>query len=361
MKHVIVPFFISHQGCPHQCVFCDQRTISGNLGKLPDADELTSRVTLWLSSSALDSLEVAFYGGSFTALPFDTQLALLLPLQPLKQSGKVCSIRVSTRPDALSMDSLQQLRDLGVDLVELGVQSMDDRVLEAAGRGHDASQTVEAFALLRERGFKVGAQLMPGLPGDSAEGAIRSLQEILSLKPDLLRIYPTVILKGTRLAEMYLDGCYQPLTLHEAIRISKVMLHEAATSGVPVIRAGLQPTDELSYGGEIVAGPYHPAFRQLAEGERWYDLLDILFAELESDKSVTLKVPEKRVSDVVGQNRINIRCIEEKYGILVSALNGDTSLENNDFLLSTQQKVIAGNLLQDLGYEGLRPYKKERF
>jgi histone acetyltransferase (RNA polymerase elongator complex component) len=249
---------------------------------------------------------------------------------------------------------------LGVELVELGVQSMNDQVLAMAGRGHLARDTMEAFALLKDAGLKVGGQLMPGLPGDTVGGALESLQELLALQPDSLRIYPAVVLRGTKLAGMYGDGSYLPLPLDEAVQLCKVMLQEAAAAGVPVIRVGLQPTDELSYGGEIVAGPYHPAFRQLAEGERWHDLLDILFAGLDRGDKVNISAAAARISDVIGQNRINIRRLEEKYGILVSAVQGDTTIGNDDLVLNSSGKVIAGNLLQDLGYEGLRPYKKEK-
>jgi histone acetyltransferase (RNA polymerase elongator complex component) len=317
-------------------------------------------VLSWLVSAQANSLDVAFYGGSFTALPPETQRDLLLPLQPLRQSGKVRSIRISTRPDALSGSSVALLRELGVELVELGVQSMNDQVLAMAGRGHLARDTVKAFALLKDAGLKVGGQLMPGLPGDSAGGALESLKQILVMQPDLLRIYPAVVLKGTKLAGMYQEGSYQPLSLHEAVRLCKVMLHEAAAAGVAVIRAGLQPTDDLSLGGEIVAGPYHPAFRQLAEGERWYDLLDILLAGSCRGDKVTVCAAAARVSDVIGQKRINISRLEEKYGILVSAVQGDTTIGNDDLVLNSSGEVIAANLLRDLGYEGLRPYKKER-
>ena len=360
MKSVIVPFFISHLGCPHQCVFCNQWTITGEKGEIPSASELTSRVNRWLDSAAVESLDVAFYGGSFTALAVEAQRALLLPLQPLLRSGKVRTIRISTRPDAISRASVELLAGFGVELVELGVQSMNDHVLGAAGRGHVARHTVEAFALLKEGGIKVGAQLMPGLPGDSVGGALDSFRQILALHPDLLRIYPAVVLKGTRLVEMYREGSYSPLSLDEAVQTCKVMLHDAAVAGVPVIRAGLQPTDELTSGGEVVAGPYHPAFRQLAEGERFYDLLQILSHDLVRGETVSLAASKARISDVIGQKRINIRRFEEKYGILVSGVHVDTTLGNNDLLLTVRGTVISGNLLVDLGYEGLRPYKKER-
>lgn len=360
MKRIIVPFFISHHGCPQQCVFCDQRTITGNRGGLPAAGELISRVNDWLGSAAVPSVEVAFYGGSFTALPVATQRALLLPLQPLRLSGKVSAIRISTRPDALSCEAVALLAEFGVELVELGVQSMNDLVLATSGRGHVARHTLEAFAQLKEAGLKVGAQLMPGLPGDTADSALESLRQVLSLQPDSLRIYPTLILKGTRLAEMYRDGSYAPLGLDAAVQLCKVMLHEAAACRVTVIRAGLQSTAELSADGEIVAGPYHPAFRQLAEGERWYDLLEQLSAGLGRGDRVELRVATARISDVVGQGRINIRRLEKKYAILVAGVHGDTTLGNDDLQLITKGMVITGNLSQDLGYAGLWPYKKER-
>lgn len=351
MKRVIVPFYISHQGCPHQCVFCDQKVITGSSGILPAADEILTAVREWRRSSGAEPVEAAFYGGSFTLLSRRQQQALLEPLQPLLQSGEVASIRVSTRPDAVDATTAGFLRESGVSLVELGVQSMDDRALELAGRGHTALDTIAAFAALRAAGVIVGAQTMPGLPGESGEGAIASFRRLLALRPDLVRIYPAVVLQGTGLARMYQQGDYLPLTLEEAVRVCKIMLHDADCAGIPVIRVGLQPTDELSSGSEVIAGPYHPAFRQLAQGERWFDLLQVLGREFSPGTELTISTAMTEVSDVVGQKRRNIFRLERLSGLQVAAVYGDDALTAGTIRITGAGQTVHGDLLRDLNYQ----------
>jgi len=350
MKRVIVPFFISHQGCPHQCVFCDQKAITGSSGALPAPEELLSAVRAWRRTAGAESVEVAFYGGSFTLLSRGQQEGLLEPLQPLLRSGEVSSIRLSTRPDALDSESARFLCDSGVSLVELGVQSMDDKVLELSGRGHQYRDTLHAFSLLRAAGLKVGAQMMPGLPGESPSGAIASFRNILSMGPDLLRIYPAVVLQGTELARMYQKGGYCPLSLQEAVAICKVILHDAARAGIPVIRVGLQATDELSSGSEIIAGPYHPALRQLAQGARWYDLLLLLAKEIKPGSRLTICASKTEVSDVVGQKRENILRLEKITGATVAGVSADNALPAGRITITTDEKRIHGDILRDLTY-----------
>lgn len=351
MKTVIVPFFISHQGCPHQCVFCDQKTITGSSGALPAPAELLAAVRTWRQTSGAESVEVAFYGGSFTLLPRQQQQGLLEPLQPLLQSGEVSSIRISTRPDAVDAEAVRFLRESGVSLVELGVQSMDDLTLELADRGHSAQDTIDAFAALRAEGLRVGAQMMPGLPGESARGAIASFRKLLSLRPDLLRIYPAVVLQGTELAGMYQKGSYRPLPLEEAVAICKVMLQDAGRAGIPVIRAGLQPTDELSSGAEVIAGPYHPAFRQLAQGERWFDLLQLLTREFSPGAELTLSTSRAELSDVVGQKRRNIIRLEQLSRFSVAAVHADDSLSAGTVRVTAPGHSVHGDMLRDLNYQ----------
>jgi len=349
-RRIIVPFFISHLGCPHQCVFCDQRAITGSVGRLPAANEILATIDAWGKSAGNDTVDVAFYGGSFTALAEELQKQLLSPLQPLLASGEVGSIRVSTRPDAVSDEVARFLRDSGVDLVELGVQSMHDEVLSRAGRGHLAKHTEEAFAALRTAGLKVGAQLMPGLPGDTPSLAVESLSLLLPLKPDLLRIYPAVVLRNTELARLYESGRYRPLSLDEAVAVCKVMLQVAASAGIPVIRVGLHPTDELTAGGEVLAGPYHPAFRQLAEAERWYDLLRILCADLAPGEKVTFQVAPARVSDVIGQNRHNIRRLEKLFHLHVSGVDSNAAMGGDEIIIKLDNRMINGNITNMLQY-----------
>jgi len=273
MKAPIVPFFISHRGCPHRCVFCDQEKISGADGAIASADQILDTIHEYRRTSGCPAVEVAFFGGSFTSLPHVTQESLLLPLQPLIASGEVSAVRLSTRPDSLDADRVMFLRRMGVQTVEVGIQSMDDGVLATAGRGHDAAAVERAFACLRDQGMSIGAQLMPGLPGDTAEKTLDSLTRVLELGPAFIRIYPALVIAGTGLAQLFAQGTYQPLSLGAAVSLCKVMLHRSLLRGTPVIRIGLQPTADLQRPGTILAGPWHPAFRQLVEAELFYDLV----------------------------------------------------------------------------------------
>jgi len=350
MKKIIVPFFISHQGCPHQCVFCDQKTITGSSGVLPSPDELLSAVQAWRRTSGGESVEVAFYGGSFTLLPREQQEGLLNPLQPLLLSGEVSAIRVSTRPDSVDAATVRFLRESGVSLVELGVQSMDDLTLEMAGRGHTAQDAIDAFSNLRAEGLQIGAQMMPGLPGESAAGAIASFRKLLDLKPDLLRIYPAVVLQGTELARMYQSGSYRPLSLEQAVDICKVMLQDAGRAGIPVIRVGLQPTDELSSGTEVIAGPYHPAFRQLVQGERWLDLLKVLAKGVDPGVRLTIYTSNTEVSDVIGQKKKNLIRLEQLFGVVVAGVYADESLSAGMVKITGTGHSLHGDMLRELNY-----------
>ena len=206
MKPVTVPFFISHQGCPHTCVFCDQRTISGASGVLPTAEQIRDRIELWRGTAGDRPLEVAFFGGTFTALPDELQTSLLAPLQPLLENGTLTSVRISTRPDYIDDGRVVWLSHMGVRTIELGVQSLDDAVLAASGRGHTALESLHAINCIKKLGLRVGAQLMPGLPGDTPLSSLASLEQVIAAGADFLRIYPTVVLYGTELARRYAAG-----------------------------------------------------------------------------------------------------------------------------------------------------------
>lgn len=345
MKPLIVPFFISHQGCPHQCVFCDQERISGQGGGLPDSAEMLAAIDRFAASGGGRPLEVAFYGGTFTSLPRHDQQRLLSPLQPLIAAGRVGGVRLSTRPDAVDGETASFLASRGVATVELGVQSMADGVLAAAGRGHGAAHVEEAFAALRGAGIAVGAQLMPGLPGDTAESALTSLQRVLALSPAFVRIYPTVVVAGTRLAELWRSGVYTPLGLDEAVSLCAAMLRRCLAAGVPVVRIGLQPTEELERPGTILAGPWHPAFRQLVEGELFYGLLERLAAGIPAGSSVEVACSPHRVSDVTGQRRRNLVRLRERSGLAVTRVTGSDRLAPYDLEIHYPGGTVAGNAL----------------
>jgi histone acetyltransferase (RNA polymerase elongator complex component) len=351
MKHCTVPFFIAHRGCPHRCVFCDQLKISGSTNQFPSADEILDTVSVYRNSAGRTAVEVAFFGGSFTCLSPADQELLLLPLQPLLAAGEVSGIRVSTRPDAVDAQNVAFLKSMGVATVELGVQSMADDVLQLSGRGHGRNAVLNAVACLQAAGLTVVVQLMPGLPGDTPEKALDSLRDILVLKPDFLRIYPTLVIAGTGLEKLYAEGSYRPLTLDGAIALCKIMLHAAAVAGIPVIRMGLQPTAELQAAGAIVSGPYHPAFRQLVEGELCFDLLQRLADTLaEAAGPFTIVCSPSRVSDVIGQRKTNMRRISGQYGIQIVAVKADPGLCPWELRVIFSGGERTAHIIKDLDY-----------
>jgi histone acetyltransferase (RNA polymerase elongator complex component) len=346
---VVVPFFVSHQGCPHACVFCDQRKISGARGDLPSPEDIRERVRRYRETSDSSRVEAAFYGGSFTLLTHQQQRALLAPLQPLLDNGEITAVRVSTRPDAIDHVTVRLLTEMRVGLVELGVQSMDDGVLAASGRGHTSADTVRAFSLLHDAGIAAGGQLMPWLPEDTPAKALRSLHDLLALRPACLRIYPTVVLEGTELADRYRQGDYQPLPLADTVSLLARMLPAAYRSGVPVIRIGLQATDALSGPAGVIAGPYHPALRSLVEAELYGDL--ILHMAGEATGSLTVAAHPSRRSGVSGPNGVN-RVRLRARGIVLRKVLPDETLSPHDLAVTIAGVTRKGNIMTDLKYPG---------
>ena len=313
---MIIPFFIPHAGCPHQCVFCNQANITGQYGPA-DAATVPGTIEHYLDTRHSGGrVQVAFYGGSFTALPPDEQEAYLEAVRPFIESGRVCDIRLSTRPDCVSSKTLDLLAKYHVKTVELGVQSMDDRVLALAGRGHTALDTVNAVALLREYGFAVGLQLMPGLPGDSADIFQTTVNTSIGLNPDFVRLYPALVIKGTPLERLYLAGKFSPLPLDEAVVICREACTKFEGAGISVVRMGLQPTKELERPGTILAGPYHPAFRQLVESSIFLDKMRAALREgKEQGRTAVFGVNSRDLSTAVGQRRDNIERLKKEFGL----------------------------------------------
>lgn len=308
-RKVTVPFFISHQGCPHDCLFCDQRRISGAEGALPTAEDIVAKVVAWRATAGSAALEVAFFGGTFTALHPATQEALLAPLTPFIRSGAVATVRISTRPDCIDPDTVKRIAAMGVGIIELGVQSMDDRVLDAAGRGHTAADSAAAIGCIKEQGLSAGAQLMPGLPGDTPALALESLDRVVAAGADFIRLYPAVVLRDTGLALLYARGAYEPLSIEKGVSLCKVLLHRAVNAGVEVIRIGLQASDDLNP-DNVMAGCFHPAFGNMVKSELFYDLLRKLITGLPEDAvagPVTLCCHSSAISEVYGYEGRNLK------------------------------------------------------
>ncbi len=344
MKSATIPFFISHQGCPHTCVFCDQRLISGVGGTLPTTDEIHTRIELWRATSGNRPLEVAFFGGTFTALPKDTQAQLLMPLQPLLDNGTLASIRISTRPDCIDTEHVTWLSNLGVRTIELGVQSMDDAVLTSSGRGHLASASLNAIGCIKKLGVNVGAQLMPGLPGDTPASSLHSLEQVIAAGADFLRIYPTVVLEGTELASRYLSGDFIPLSLDRGVSLCKLLLQRAMQAGVPVIRIGLQAEKGLD-AEHILAGCWHPALGQLVRSQMYSDLL-CRFVPV--GRSVTVSCHPARLSDLVGMKRSNL-LIQAGRGVKMKVVT-EAALQKEEIKIKTEDTTTIYSIIKDITY-----------
>ncbi len=264
IPYLIIPIFIPFGGCPHQCVFCDQTKITG-ASLLPSQTEIGRTIEEYLSTWTRGGRkEVAFYGGTFTGFPMDVQEDFLKGAHRYIKSGRIDSIRISTRPDYICDETIKVLKKYGVGAVELGVQSMVNSVLRNSGRGHGGKDTVRAVRLLKEAGIKVGIQLMPGLPGDTKNTIINTARRVIILKPNFVRIYPTLVIKDTPLHDMYLMGKYKPWVLEDMVDVCQEIYKLFTRANVTIIRMGLQASKELEE--NIIAGPYHPSFRQLVEG-----------------------------------------------------------------------------------------------
>ena len=309
----ILPVFVPHQGCPHTCVFCNQRHISG------ESDIVTAEtVKHAIRKAALPprgaKRQLAFYGGSFTAIPEERQQALLGAAKEAMDAGMIDSVRLSTRPDAVDAAVLDRLRAFGVETIELGAQSMNDEVLRLSGRGHTATDVERAARLIRESGFELILQMMTGLPGDTPERAVGTAKKLIELQPDGVRIYPTVIVKDTALYVLWKAGRYREHTVEDAVEVCAMLLPLFDQAGIPVIRLGLNPTEELS-GGEAVAGAYHPALGELVKSRILLNQARELLRGIEPGRSVVIGVPAPKLSQMVGQKRENIQKLCAEFSI----------------------------------------------
>lgn len=273
-SHYIIPIFVPHEGCPHNCVFCNQNSITG-LNEKIDADYVRKVIDKYLMTipDKHRTLEVSFFGGTFTAINLNKQKELLEVAKNYKDRGYIDFIRLSTRPDYIDDDILTNLKSYNVDIIELGVQSLDEEVLKRAARGHSEEDVIKASKLIKLYGFTLGHQIMLGLPADNFRKDILTTEKIIALKPELCRIYPSLVIRDTPMEVMYREGYYKPYSLEEALYISKILYGMLVSNNINVIRVGLQTTEEINKGKDIIAGPFHPSFRELVEGSILNDML----------------------------------------------------------------------------------------
>ncbi len=317
-KPYIIPIFVPHHGCPHDCIFCNQKKIT-NISTSTSPEEVEGIIEEYLSYFWRDrSIEVAFYGGSFTAINLDIQKKLLEIPYKYKEKGIIDRIRISTRPDAIDEEILDNLKNYQVDIIELGVQSLDEEVLISSERGHSTLDLYNAVKLIKSYGFKLGLQMMVGLPMDNMEKSILTAREFIKMRPDLVRIYPSLVIKDTHLAKLYNIGEYDPLTMEEAIETCTRLLILFYLENINVIRVGLQATDNIQLGMDVIAGPFHPAFRQLVDSNIYKLLLDDYLENIRYDingKTITIEANKSMISSIAGQKSVNTKHIKEKYKI----------------------------------------------
>lgn len=332
-KPFIIPVFLPHAGCPHRCVFCDQAAITGENAFLPGTESLRKQVKSFIAykSKQRNEVQIAFYGGNFLGLAEKTVRTLLQEAAVFVQAGKVDGIRFSTRPDTIDPVRLNWIKNYPVSNIELGVQSMDEDVLALSNRGHTARDTEKAVGLLRENNYPIGLQLMLGLPGDDESRAINSAEKSAALSPGFVRIYPTVVLKNSPLARLFQQGQYVPLSLEAAVSLTKKLYRVFESRTIPVIRMGLQATEELDAGTDILAGPYHPAFGQLVYAELFLDKARELLQNLENNPvSITVQVHPRSLSRLQGIRNRNIQILKNEFCLQSFTIVTDDSLAENE-------------------------------
>ncbi len=340
MAPLIIPIFLPAMGCRDRCLFCNQKASSEGLPSPSSVPNFIEASLIQIpDNKKTRQKQVAFYGGSFTAIHGDDQVRYLKEVQPFLASGLIDSIRISTRPDALNEETLSLLKEYGVKTVEVGVQSMIDEVLSLAHRGHRAEDTVSATLRLRQWGFEVGHQLMIGLPGDTCDRFLQTLDRVIELKPDFARIHPTIVLRGAPLENLWREGRYSALSLEETIDWLKRGLVKLENSSISVARIGLQPTDELQR--DFLAGPYHPALRQLIDSAVFFDMAASLLQTSQKNGQALFLCHPKEVSNLRGQKNENILRLKKHFKLSDVLINGRQELPRGYLGLQTQGEEVS--------------------
>ena len=320
-KQYIIPIFVPHLGCPNDCTFCNQKSISGQMKQITEEDVDKTIQEFLKNFKEKDTYkEIAFFGGSFTGIDVKTQERLLRLAYKYVKNKKVDSIRVSTRPDYIDKEKLKLLKKYGVKTIELGVQSTNDYILKRCKRGHTHKDVVKASKLIRRNHFKLGHQMMIGLPESTWLDELNTARDLIKLKPKMVRLYPVLVIKNTELGREYLKKEYEPITLTQAVERCKELSNYFESKKVKVIRVGLQNTDIISnpknIQSEVVAGPYHEAFGQLVDDSIWYDKI------LEAIKKINTKVAEIEIevnpqdaNNVIGHKKENLGKMKDLYEV----------------------------------------------
>lgn len=341
-KQYVIPIFIPHLGCPNDCSFCNQKSISGKT-KMPTKEEVIKTIEDNLNSIKDEEAnkEIAFFGGSFTGIEIEKQKKYLEIANEYIKDKKIDGIRLSTRPDYINKDILKMLKEYHVKTIELGVQSTNDYILKRCNRGHNFEDVKKASKLIRRYGFNLGHQMMVGLPESTKLDEIRTAKDLIKLKPKMVRIYPVLVIKGTKLEKELEAGEYKPLTVLQAVERCKELLYLFNKKNIQVIRVGLQNTDEITdpknRESEVVAGPYHPAFGQLVEDSMWYDsIVDKIKNINVKVKEVKIKVNFADMNNVIGHKKSNVKKIKDTYDVDMVVEADNTIKEGKSELIIVQ-------------------------
>ena len=330
LRHYNIPIFVPEEACPNRCVFCNQYKISGSY-KMPSIAEVEDKILTYLKTFKPESrIEIAFFGGNFTGIDISLQKQFLDVAQRFIEIGSVHGIRLSTRPDYIDKSRMDFLSQYKISCIELGAQSMDDEVLTLAGRGHSADDIAKASDLINSYRIEFGLLMMIGLPGDNAQKSLKTAEEIVRLGAKSTRIYPALVIENTKLAEMFRNGEYKPLSLEEAINNAKQLVLVFENANVKILRMGLHPSEELNNEKSLLAGPFHPAFGQLVYSDIWKDIFEKKLAGLNfSEKDeIIIETAPSQINAAVGNQGSNKKYFSRKFASVRFKTN--TSLKNRE-------------------------------
>lgn len=328
-KHYNIPIFIPELACPFQCIYCNQKKITGQL-KVLSPNEVKQIIVEHLKTIPYKNsiVDVAFFGGNFTGIPLQEQENYLKVVQPYLTKEKIKGIRLSTRPDYINDEVLDLLKKYNVSTIELGAQSMVNSVLRTSKRGHTAEDTILASEKIKSYDFSLGLQMMIGLPGDNLKNSIFTAKKIIELGADNTRIYPCLVIKDTKLEEHFHQNKYTPLTLEEAVKQTKTIYLIFEKAGVTVLRVGLHPSENLLSGKDLIAGPFHQSFKELVFTEIWKDILSPLLTN-ENKEIIKISVSPSEFNYAIGYKSKNKNLLNKFYKKVI--FKTDSKLEGRNF------------------------------
>ena len=348
MTTKIIPLFIPHIGCPNDCIFCNQRKITGK-EKIVEIEDIEMEIIASLKTiSPNDQIEIAFFGGSFTAIDKNLQSDYLeLANKYMDKDSRIKYIRISTRPDAITEEILDFLKKKRVDIIELGVQSLDEDVLRKANRGHDAACVYKASKLIKKYKFRLGLQLMIGLPEDNEGKSMFTAKEFVKIAPDFVRLYPVLVIRKTELENLYLSGSYSPVSIKSAALISARMFVLFSMNNINVIRIGLQASDNINLDSDVIAGPFHPAFGEIVFSEIFREYIEKIFLEKYSiTKTIDIQSSNRDISKIIGNRRSNKEYFLDTYAIDFN-VNSVIGIDKDHFIINGTP-VIWNDIIEDL-------------